>query len=214
MSPKIVTCFLKMWPGFLKKWPGFLIRGLLNFMENQVLGSHFWESGSHFWETGSHFWETGSNFWETGSPIRIRSHSWDTIGNPFHKFQVISEKPGHIFRRLAVTLFLNLKFHILLTWWVLQYDLELISIIKKSKIKFKYPFKDKRPLRNICKTIYIHICMSAEYPLDRRKKRQKEEYAFLSDSVLDMLGTWDRSMIGAQRRAEENRQLTKSSLRA
>ena len=158
MSPKIVTCFLKMWPGFLKKWPGFLIRGLLNFMENQVLGSHFWESGSHFWETGSHFWETGSHFWETGSPIRIRSHSWDTIGNPFHKFQVISEKPGHIFRRLAVTLFLNLKFHILLTWWVLQYDLELISIIKKSKIKFKYPFKDKRPLRNICKTIYIYVC--------------------------------------------------------
>ena len=105
-------------PGHIFRKPGHIFRShtftktghLLEFLKPSYYKSYhkFEENRSHFRETGSQ----GHNF----------------------------RKPGHIFRRLVVNLFYNfwsffrLKFHLLLTWWVLQHSLELISIVKKNNL--------------------------------------------------------------------------------
>ena len=128
--PKIFPCFLKRGPGFLKKYL------LVFFFERR---SHFWKTRKHFRKLGdifgNIFWKPGNIFgrlgiilgkpghifWDTESPIELQipfNINWDTGGDPFLEFLVIS----------------GLKLHILL-----QYARELISIIKKKSLIYTVP---------------------------------------------------------------------------
>ena len=89
-----------------------------------IFGNIFWKPGNIFGRLGIILGKPGHIFWDTESPIELQipfNINWDTGGDPFLEFLVIS----------------GLKLHILL-----QYARELISIIKKKSLIYTVPCND------------------------------------------------------------------------